>query len=277
VIGSLALEETGRPLRIPEDDRAVAAFGNRDDGLPGDGNVSLVVGTGRPQIARAVLTGSVGLDPGDAVFMEQVHGAGVAVVGAAHRGRGAVRHSDAIPGVDALVTRDEDVALVVMVADCVPLVLVDPGVSVAAVHAGRRGVELGVVGAALEAMRPDDPAAVWAAVGPAIGGCCYEVPDALADEVGALVPQAAARTSWGTRSLDLPAGVEAQLRAHGVRKIARAAVCTRCGPGRWFSHRAAPGEGRQAAVVSRRSRPLGEAASARPGADSARRSLDWAP
>ncbi len=91
---------------------------------------------------------------------------------------------------------------------------------------------------------------VRAVVGPAICGRCYEVPHALRAEVGAVVPEAAATTSWGTPSLDLPAGVLAQLEAAGV--AARALpVCTREDP-RLFSHRRDGLTGRFAGVIATR-------------------------
>lgn len=234
-------------LGVAEDPGARLAFSGRQGG---PGNVSLRVGPGEPATARAELAALVGCRPEDAIFMEQRHGAGVARVGRAERGRGLDDHDDAVPGVDALVTGDAGVALVVMVADCVPVLLVDPGMGVGAVHAGRGGVVAGVVGAAVAALS-DDPGRVVAALGPAIGGCCYEVPGDLADAVAADVPDARATTTWGTPALDLPAAVVAQLEAAGVRRIERHGACTRCHADRWFSHRADPRGGRQAGVVAR--------------------------
>jgi hypothetical protein len=227
--------------------------------------VSLTVGgePGRPgavHAARAALAAAVDLSPGDLVFAAQVHGPRVARVGRTDRGRGVEDHATAVPGVDALVTTDPGVGLAVLAADCVPLLLVAPGRAVAAVHAGRAGLEAGVVPAALAALRAaaGDPAGVVAVAGPAIGPCCYEVEQALADRVAAAVGPIADRTRWGTPSLDLVAGVEAQLRADGVTRIERVGECTRCGGGPWFSARAsgstlsddAPA-GRHAAVIRR--------------------------
>lgn len=206
----------------------------------GEGNMSLVVGPADPT-ARVRLAGALGVQPGALVFMQQVHGGQVAVVTAVDRGRGLSDHAAAVPGVDALVTFEPDVALVVMVADCVPVIVVD-----------------GVVAATLTTMTPPQPAAVTALVGPAIGGCCYEVEPDLADAVAAQVPAARATTTWGTPALDLPAAVDAQLRAANVGAVRRVGGCTRCEGTRWFSHRRAPGVGRQAAAVVRRSRRSGE-------------------
>lgn len=154
-------------------------------------------------------------------FVDQVHGADVLAVGP-----GDLPDDVLAPAgtADALVTTSRDVALAVLVADCVPVLLADADAGVvAAAHAGRRGLVEGVVGAALDALvaRGGDVRRVRAAVGPAVAGVSYEVPAALHDEVVALVPAAAARTAWGTPALDLPAGVEAQLRAAGVREVVR--------------------------------------------------------
>lgn len=221
------------------------AFSDRDDG-----NVSLAVGVPDPR-ARERLASAVSARPADLVFMQQVHGADVAVVGRADRGRGVDAHDDGIPAVDALVTNDTDVVLAVLVADCVPVLLADPGRAVAVAHAGRGGVVAGVVGEVVATMAPADPSGVEAVIGPAIGGCCYEVGAELASAVAAEVPASRATTSWGTPALDLPAAVAAQLRAAGLDRITRVGGCTRCAHSRWFSHRRAPGAGRQAGVVVR--------------------------
>lgn len=216
-----------------------------------DGNMSLAVG--RPDAgARDRLAAAVSARRHELVFMQQVHGGDVAIVGAAERGRGLGRHDDGMHAVDALVTHDTGVSLVVQVADCVPVLLADPHASIAAVHAGRSGVMANAVGSAVAAMAPASPSRVEAVVGPAIGGCCYEVEPELAATVSSRVPRARATTTWGTTSLDLPSAVDAQLRAAGVTTIVRYGGCTRCAPGApWFSHRRDPGRGRQAGVIVR--------------------------
>ena len=217
-----------------------------------DGNMSLTVGDADGD-ARRRLGASLGVAPQDLVFMQQVHGSGVAVVGSGDRGRGLADHASGVPSVDALVTFDADVALAVLVADCVPVLLSDPGRAVAAVHAGCGGVEHGVVAATVAAIAPPAPARVQAVIGPAIGGCCYEVEPELAERVAADVPAARATTTWGTAALDLPAAVAAQLRSAGVSDVRQVGGCTRCDGRRWFSHRRAPGRGRQAGAVVRSS------------------------
>ena len=223
------------------------------------GNLSLLVGEGYVAAARRAALESVGATPAQTVFMQQVHGGDVARVATPHGGRGATGYSDAVPGVDALVTAAEDLALAVLVADCVPMILVDPGRGVAAVHAGRGGVQQGIVPSALAELAPHGVGDVVALIGPAIGGCCYEVPAELAASVTADHPAARATTTWGTPALDLPAAVHAQLEASGVARIERVGGCTLCNDDTWFSHRSSvPGRtpaGRQAGLVVRAASP----------------------
>lgn len=132
-----------------------------------------------------------------------------------------------VPTADALVTSTRGLGLMVRIADCVPVLLADPrrGV-VGAVHAGRAGVVLGVVGRAVERMRAEGADDLVAWVGPHVCGACYEVPEAMRAEVSARVPEAYAVTRWGTPSLDLGAGVRAQLDALGV-EVTEVGRCTR--------------------------------------------------
>jgi YfiH family protein len=160
-------------------------------------------------------------------YMTQRHGAGVAVV----RDEAPAEPPEA----DALVTDHPGLAVAVLVADCVPVVVAGQR-SVAVVHAGRRGVVAGVVGAAVEALRSLDDLPVSATVGPAICGRCYEVPEELQAAVAAIAPGAAVRTAAGTAGLDLPQAVAGQLAAAGVDAVTRSATCVAEDPA-YYSHR----------------------------------------
>lgn len=141
---------------------------------------------------------------------------------------------------DAVLSTDPGLAVMVLVADCVPILLADSAAGVvASVHAGRRGMVAGVVTAAVATMSDHGASvdAIRAVVGPAICGSCYEVTSELRDEVDAAVPGTASTTSWATPALDLPSGVTAQLGAAGVRTIDHLDVCT-LEDARLFSHRA---------------------------------------
>jgi YfiH family protein len=181
--------------------------------------------------ARDRVLASLGLTEGSTAFMRQVHGRAVAVVDDKPAEK---------PEADALVTARPGLGLAVLVADCVPILLAGGG-AVGAVHSGRLGTAADVVGAAVEALVEAGggaPEEVTAVIGPAIGGCCYEVPEAVADEIAAIVPGTRSTTTWGTPSLDLPKGVEGQLAARGVTSVHREGGCTLCEADTWYSHRA---------------------------------------
>jgi polyphenol oxidase len=170
---------------------------------------------------RARLAAEMGLAPGDLRFMSQVHGAGVA-----HVGR---EPGTAPPEADAMVTADRGVGLVVLVADCVPVLFAARRSDVIAVaHAGRRGVAAGVVPATVAAMQElgARPSRIVVKVGPAICGQCYEVPQAMQEEISAAVPEARSTTKNGTPGLDLRAAVVAQLIHAGVQTIEVESWCT---------------------------------------------------
>lgn len=167
---------------------------------------------------RRLLAERIGLPVDRVLYMNQIHGPEVAFVDGPWDG--------AAPHADALVTRERDLALAVLVADCVPLVLADPGARVVAVaHAGRPGLVAGIVPAVVKAMKEHGAQAIAARVGPSVCGRCYEVPGTMRTEVAAAVPEAFATTRRGTPSVDVAAGVEAQLRSAGVA-YARVAGCT---------------------------------------------------
>ncbi|XVV34629.1 peptidoglycan editing factor PgeF [Streptomyces sp. CA-100214] len=172
---------------------------------------------------RELAAKSLGVDPDRVVWMNQVHGADVAVVDGPW-GDGPV------PRVDAVVTAERGLALAVLTADCVPVLLADPVAGVAAAaHAGRPGLVAGVVPAAVRAMAGlgADPARIVARTGPAVCGRCYEVPEEMRTDVAAAEPAAHAETSWGTPAVDVAAGVHAQLERLGVHDLVGSPVCTR--------------------------------------------------
>jgi len=184
---------------------------------------------------------SAGLN--DLVLAEQVHGAGVAVVGPNEAGRGARDLHDAIHGVDALVTDQPGPVLVVLVADCAPVVLADPEAGVlGCVHAGWRGTVSGILEAALGAMASVGarPQRTVAAIGPTIAQDHYEVgPEvrtALEAHLGSAEPWCRPGRP-GRFWFDLAGAVAACLRRAGVVRIETAADTTGP-PGPFYSFRA---------------------------------------
>lgn len=206
---------------------------------------------------------ALGAELSDLVFCEQAHGREVRVVTAADRGRGTLAREDAIQATDALVTTEPGIGLVVMVADCVPIVLYDPGAHIlACVHAGWRGTVARVSEAAIQAMATlgSHPEDVIAALGPAIAPDRYQVGDEVKE---------AAEQALGKRSLDvlrrdgqgkwlfnLWTANRLILEESGVRprniKVAR--VPTGSGTGLFFSDRETRPCGRFAAIARLRQR-----------------------
>jgi hypothetical protein len=134
-----------------------------------------------------------------------------------------------VPATDAVVTAEPGLAVVVLVADCVPVLLADPVAGViAAVHAGRVGARAGLLTATLEVMArlgariPQ----VEVLLGPSVCGQCYEVPLQMQSDVAAQLPGSACRTRGGTAGLDLRAGLWHQLADAGVARIGVDPRCT---------------------------------------------------
>lgn len=174
-------------------------------------------------------------------FLHQVHGADVVVAD----------DVDEPVEADALVTTQAQLPLVVLVADCVPVVLMSQQPPVVAVaHAGRRGLVAGVVPATLRVMARlgATPATTTAFLGPSICGACYEVPADLRAAVAAVAPASHAATRMKTPALDVSRGVRAQLQDAGVPAIDVDPRCTRDSP-ELYSHRRDGRSGRFAAVA----------------------------
>lgn len=181
---------------------------------------------------------------------------------------------------DASVTKIPGLLLAVQAADCVPILLVDPqNRAVAAVHAGWRGTLARIVEKAIGRMQMQfgsRPADLLAAIGPAIGGCCYEVGTEVAAAFSGQFPNAAdffdeLRTGdepnplqWLNRMppghqpppkkvlLDLRKANRSQLEAAGVpsANILVSDSCTGCNRDLWFSYRKEGAQsGRMMAVI----------------------------
>jgi len=155
--------------------------------------------------------------------LEQVHG-DVVVRACGDRGR--------LGSGDALVTNVAGLMVGVRTADCVPILLADPERrAVAAVHAGWRGTVARIAARAVEALTSEygcRPENLLAAIGPAIGPCCYEVGCEVAREFGTIFPEL---EGTGERiHLDLEEANRRVLAAAGVpaEQIHAARLCTRC-------------------------------------------------
>jgi YfiH family protein len=184
------------------------------------------------------------------VFSNQVHGSSVRQVFA----------SDVHPGdCDALVAAGGDaftMALGVLVADCVPVLLADVDAEVVAVaHAGCQGLLSGVIQNVVAAMcsAGAETSRIKAVLGPAVDGCCYELPEAMVTSATGVLLTARTRTRSGAPALDLRSGCSSALLSVGVTSVQRVGPCTRESR-HFFSYRAAgsmgaPTTGRFAGVI----------------------------
>jgi YfiH family protein len=158
---------------------------------------------------------------------------------------------EAVPGMrdeqaDGLWTGKPGLPILAMSADCLPIALAhtDPGEpAVAVLHAGWKGLLAGIVASGVGALGDGTLAA---AIGPAIGPCCYEV----GEEVAAPFRERFGDDIVREGHLDLWTSAERALRAAGVDRVDRFDRCTACEPRTFFSHRRDKGRtGRQGVIA----------------------------
>ncbi|HEY2725499.1 MAG TPA: peptidoglycan editing factor PgeF [Pseudonocardiaceae bacterium] len=221
----------------------------RDGGVSASPYASFNLGAHVGDRAEAVtanrerLAAELGLAADRLVWMEQVHGRTVAVVDGPR--------AEPLPATDGVVTAEPELVMAVLVADCVPVLLADPVAGVVgAVHAGRVGARVGVLSAALDAMRGlgAQTERVEVLLGPSACGKCYEVPADMQSDVERHLPGSACRTRKGTAGLDLRAGLWRQLADAGVARIGVDPRCT-IEAAELFSYRREGTTGRIAALT----------------------------
>jgi polyphenol oxidase len=212
------------------------AFSTREGGVSGGAYASLNLGLltkDEPvnvEENRRRLCTEVDADPERLSLNRQVHGTTV------RRASAGDRHERA----DGLWTDEPGVPMLAMTADCLPVAIARTNgdkPALAIVHVGWRGLADGVIASGVQALG----GRVAAAIGPAIGPCCYEV----GPEVAALFDDDVV----AGRKLDLWSAAERALRAAGVEDVERTDVCTSCHSELFFSHRRDDGvTGRQGVI-----------------------------
>jgi polyphenol oxidase len=231
------------------------AFPTRQGGVssaPFDSLNFRVAGSEKPENVAAnlrLLAAEVKFVPARLHLVDQVHGAGVFLA----------VHAESAPSsrgrdqADAMVLGDGQ-AGGIRVADCVPILVGDLITGrAAAIHAGWRGIEAGVVGAALAALGDSRNTRV-AAIGPCIGSCCFEVGKDVAERIAGAAGDSSVvvRTSGEKAYVDLRLAARTQLRTHGLGQFDVEDVegCTKCDTERFFSFRRdGENSGRHLAVI----------------------------
>ncbi len=226
---------------------ALAAMSTRLDGAsdaPYGMNLSFMVGDNEQavQANRRLFFGSLGIGLDELAIPRQVHGT-------------LIRRADqpgSYPDCDGLVSDRKRVFLCISVADCVPVLVFEPHRRVAgAFHAGWRGTAGRIVALGVQRLVQEfgaDPAAMFAFVGPAAGGCCYEVGEEVADKL----PPRFVDRSAGRPKVDLKGANAAQLEESGLlpANIEVHAGCTIMDPSLFHSYRRdGPRSGRMMAVI----------------------------
>jgi YfiH family protein len=197
---------------------------------------------------RARVLAALGWDAGAVVWARQVHGRDVAVVD------GPSAPPPETVEADALVTATPGVGLAIKIADCVPLVLYDPGAHLlGAVHAGWRGTALRVAEAAVAALASlgADPGRLVAGIGPCIAAHRYQVGAEVADAArDAGLGDAVRPDGTGRWTFDLVAANRSVLADTGVPPAHVEAAGEGTGPGTpFYSHRAEAPCGRVALLA----------------------------
>jgi YfiH family protein len=196
---------------------------------------------------HAALAEMLGYDKAALVFMRQIHSDRV------------VRITDESfatpPEADAIITNVLNKPLMVMVADCTPLLLYDPEHhAIAAVHAGRAGAFQNIIAKTVHAMQQafgTQPSALIVVMGPSICGRCYEVNAAISNEALALGYEAAIQTNVQRYFLDVNHILMRQLVSLGIKQEQIDAMphCTLCDHKTFFSYRSEQKTGRNSAVI----------------------------
>jgi YfiH family protein len=226
------------------------AFSTREGGVSEGAYSSLNLGIrtdddpARVAENRRILCEAVDADPDSATMAWQRHGSTVTRA----RSRGIVTPGTVYDHCDGLWSDVPGRAMLLITADCVPIAIarrdgtgVTPALAV--LHVGWRGLLAGVVAEGVRALGTGETAA---ALGPAIGPCCYEV----GDEVAAPFREAFGDDVVRDRRLDLWTCAERALRAAGCSDVARLGSCTSCNGDRFFSHRRDGGRtGRQGVIA----------------------------
>ncbi len=209
-----------------------------------DGNLSYLVDDLKQNVDknRQTVADIMEYKDEDLVYMNQVHGNNVQIVDK--------NSPKIIENCDGIITKEKNLPLMVMVADCIPILFFDEiqGV-IAAVHAGRNSTFLKIAQITANKMINElgcNVNNIKVIFGPSIQSCCYEV----SDELLAIV-----KTSFGEKfcigkNINLQGINIMLLEEVGIRHINVSNICTKCSNEAYFSFRKSPKTGRFAGVIS---------------------------
>ncbi len=262
----MEMKKTGKvhylePMNLAKTGIAVQGFTTRHEGVSRPPYNSLNLGTNTLdsphsiQGNRSVLARAFGTRLERLVTVNQVHGVDLLVLDAPNPDYSHFLKLEA----DGIVTNQPGVMIGVCVADCVPLLLLDPVQhAVAALHAGWKGTAGLIAHKGVEAlvkMFGSRPADIQAAVGPGVGPCCYQVDGPVMEAFrkgGAGWDLFATEMEKGKWALDLAAANRRHLLESGLAEenISTATQCVSCNHDLFFSYRRDGGDtGRQMGFI----------------------------
>jgi YfiH family protein len=213
--------------------------------------------SGHVLVNRSLLAKETGIGKDKFLYASQVHSGDVKIIDSTAIENGVLFRN---PRTDATITALPGICLMVMVADCVPVLLFDPVKKVSAViHAGWRGTVHKIISNTIRVMVGHygcDPADILAGIGPSIGPCCYEVGEDVTEFVtnsfGTTKGYLIRKNDTSKPYFDLWYANQKQLTDNGVKpeNIETSEICTMCNSETFFSSRASGGiTGRFAAGV----------------------------
>jgi YfiH family protein len=205
-------------------------------------NAGFHVGDEKKNVEKNIseIAQAFGFERSNLICVKQVHGNGVVTV------KSPAEHSSL--EADAVITAVKAVAIGVVTADCAPVLLYDHRKkAVGAIHAGWKGIAAGVVEAAVGGLTDADPSSIVAAIGPAIGPCCYTVGAEVIEEFKKRLAAPRIREN----RLDLGASVKTALISSGLleKNIESSGLCTACRGDLFFSYRRDGTTGRQLSFI----------------------------
>ncbi|MDR2080340.1 MAG: peptidoglycan editing factor PgeF [Campylobacteraceae bacterium] len=203
-------------------------FGGVSEGAYESLNLGLHVGD-KPscvQKNREIFASYFGVNAKELCFMKQMHSSAIAI---AKKGE--------TPKADALITKEKNLILCVMVADCIPVVLYDNDKkTVAVIHAGRKGIFSGIISNVCEAMRTEfGIKELNAYIGVSIRSCCYEIQGEVLSEAAKRFAYALSNRD-GRYFLSLQTILKRQLYENGIVDITDDGICSCCDKN-YFSYR----------------------------------------
>lgn len=208
-----------------------------------DGNLAYHVGDIKENVDknRKALALKYNYKCEDLVSMNQVHGNNVVIV--------TKDTPKLIDNCDGLITNEKDLPLMVMVADCIPILLHDEKEGViAALHAGRNSTFLKISEIAVDKMIKNfksKPENIKAILGPSIQKCCYEVSDELIN----IVETTFGKEFVSGKNIDLQGINKSLLAKLGVKNIQISDICTKCSDKPYYSFRKDNKTGRFAGII----------------------------